>query len=124
MTRYVTESGYEEFEKERTRVGRKPKPRPPRRSVWILSIDNKDLWIVTVDFSKDSLLFQHRVSDPAWVNVEYAQFGWLRDDHTLCFQPERSGFAHLYTKTADATPVALTRGRFEVTAPVLSTNDC
>ncbi len=197
LTRYVTESGYEEFETERLRVGRNPpapqslmllnlvehtahalaidelpgigedplkavreengtseeqgdaagggNANPKRRGVlmvsddpeqggggivWsrdgralaiqILSIDNKDRWIASVNFAKHKLVAQHRLSDPAWINWSFNEFGWLRDNRTLWFESEQSGYAHLYTKAPDAAPQALTQGRFEVADPVLS----
>jgi dipeptidyl aminopeptidase/acylaminoacyl peptidase len=195
LTRYVTESGYEEFEKERVRVGRNP-PAPqsllllnladhsmhplstdtlpginddplkaireenarshpsvkaqapgaakPRGVVVIsdeydahsgtvawsadskglaiemFSIDNKDRWIASVDLSKYVLVPQNRVSDAAWVNsFDFSEIGWI-DSHTLWYQSEESGYAHLYRKPLDGDARALTHGRFEVSSPVLS----
>ena len=197
LTRYVTESGYEEFESERLRVGRNP-PAPqslvllnlvdhtahalnvdglpgigddPLRAIreengtreaqtdasggkdakpklravlvtsddpdgsaggiaWsrdgkalaiqLLSMDNKDRWIASVDFDKYALVPQHRLSDPAWVSWTFNEFGWLKDNRTLWYESEESGFAHLYTKTPNAEARALTQGRFEVADPALS----
>ncbi len=197
LTRYVTESGYEEFETERLRVGRNP-PAPqslvllnlvdhtahtlsvdslpgigddPLKAireengtrevqsdasggkdaklrqraisimsddpdggaggiVWsrdgkalaiqLLSMDNKDRWIATVDFTRYALVPQHRLSDPAWINWTFNEFGWLRDNRTLWYVSEESGYAHLYTKAPTAEPRALTQGRFEVSEPALS----
>jgi len=197
LTRYVTESGYEEFEAERLRVGRNPPApqslvllnlvdhtvhalgvdglpgigddplkaireengtrevqadasggkdaKPKQRAVsimsddpdggaggivWsrdgkalaiqLLSMDNKDRWIATVDFAKYALVPQHRLSDPAWINWTFNEFGWLRDNRTLWYLSEESGYAHLYTKAPNAEPRALTQGRFEVSEPALS----
>ena len=168
LTRYVTESGYEEFETERLRVGRNPPvpqslvllnlvdhtahalsvkdslpginddplkaireengiheaqtdhsvqaagftdgkdAKPKQRGVLIVSddpeagaggiawsrdgkalaiqfvaIDNKDRWIASVDFTQYALVPQHRLSDPAWINWTYDDFGWLGDNRTL-----------------------------------------
>ncbi|MGO9931012.1 MAG: alpha/beta fold hydrolase [Steroidobacteraceae bacterium] len=195
LTRYVTESGYEEFEKERLRVGRNPPapqafvlldladhtahplsldklpgihddplqavreenakllanadPRPAldpqARGVWtvsdepdsasagptwsgdggalgieLFSIDNKDRWIVSVDLAKFVLVPQHRLTDGAWVNERFNAYGWLNDNRTLWYLSEQSGYAHLYTKTLDGEPRALTHGSFEVSDPLLS----
>jgi dipeptidyl aminopeptidase/acylaminoacyl peptidase len=197
LTRYVTESGYEEFETERVRVGRNPpapqslvllnlvdhtahalsvdnlpgigddplrairvengtnsppadaaagkdsKPKPrgvlmvadepdpgAGGMVWsadggalaiqLLSIDNKDRWIATVDFAKYVLVPQHRLSDPAWIGWTFNEFGWLADNRTLWYESEESGFAHLYTKAPNSEARAVTQGRFEVSDPVLS----
>jgi len=197
LTRYVTESGYEEFKTERLRVGRNPPPpqsltllnlvdhtahaiafdglpgigddplkaireengtreaqadasgakdaKPTQRTVsivsddpdgsaggivWsrdgkalaiqLLSMDNKDRWIASVDFAKYALVSQHRLSDPAWINWTFNEFGWLRDNRTLWYESEESGYAHLYTKPLNAEARSLTQGRFEVSDPALS----
>ena len=193
LTRYVTESGYEEFETERVRVGRNaPAPQslllldlvahtvyplatdalpgitddplkaireentppataaaphspPVNRSVWIVSddpegaaggavwsrdsqslaiqvfsIDNKDRWIASVDLARHVLVSQHRLSDPAWVNWNFNEFGWLNDNRTLWYASEESGYVQLYRKSLGAAAHAITQGKFEVTEPVLS----
>jgi len=198
LTRYVTESGYEEFEQERLRVGRNPpapqsfvllnlvdhtahplaldklpgiyddplkavreenaKLRPAAgvqpavagdakkaRGVWAVSdepdsasagpkwsgdgaalgielfaIDNKDRWIVSVDLARFALVPQHRLTDGAWINERFNEFGWLNDDRTLWYQSEESGYVHLYSKALNGEARALTRGAFEVSDPVLS----
>ena len=207
LTRYVTESGYEEFEKERVRVGRNPpapqslmlldlaahamyalptdtlpgidddplrsvreenaKALPPAatppesvprasapptassehkaRGVWLVSdepdfinggviwsadggaagiemfsIDHKDRWLVSVDFAHHVLVPQHRLTDAAWINESFNEFGWLNDNRTLWYESEESGYAHLYTKALRSEPRALTHGQFEVSAPLLS----
>jgi dipeptidyl aminopeptidase/acylaminoacyl peptidase len=197
LTRYVTESGYEEFETERLRVGRNPHApqsltllnlvdhtahalsvdslpgigddplkaireengtreaqvdasrgkdaKPKQRGVlmvpddpdgsaggivWsrdgkalaiqLLSLDNKDRWIASVDFGKYALVPQHRLSDPAWINWSFNEFGWLRDNRTLWYESEETGYAHLYTKALSSDAQALTQGRYEVSDPALS----
>ena len=211
LTRYATESGYEEFESERVRVGRNPpapqalllldlvahmtyplaldglpgihddplkaireenekqfaadkshsadgtdapkkdkpqtgKDEPPKlRGVRIVSdaedgggggiawsrdggalaiqlraIDNKDRWIASVDFARHTLVPQHRLTDPAWINWNFNDFGWLNDSRTLWYESEETGYAHLYTKTHDGKTQALTSGKFEVSHPQLS----
>jgi dipeptidyl aminopeptidase/acylaminoacyl peptidase len=197
LTRYVTESGYEEFEKERLRVGRNPpapqslmllnladhtmhalatdhlpgiyddplksvreenakllppaNPPPPAsnerraRGVWVISdepdavnggvvwsadggavcilmysIDHKDRWIASVDLANYALVPQHRLTDAAWIDRSFNEFGWLNDNRTLWYESEESGYAHLYTKALNGEPRPLTRGQFEVSAPLLS----
>jgi dipeptidyl aminopeptidase/acylaminoacyl peptidase len=205
LTRYVTESGYEESEKERLRAGRNPpasqslmllnltdhtmhaleleklpgiyddplqavreenaKARaaanPPApgngsreangdkkaRGVWVIndepdaisggivwsadggalgiemySIDHKDRWIFSVDLANYVLVPQHRLSDAAWIDREFNEIGWLNDNRTLWYESEESGFAHLYVKALNGEPRALTRGRFEVSSPQLSSD--
>ncbi len=184
MPKYVTESGFEEFEEVRTRVGRNPPlphrlwlvdlaagkvrelkfdglpgiaddplaalrkaakqdplkgPRPVRietdgdgsgpaihwsldgRNVAVLvrAVDNKDRWIATVDLAGARLQPRHRLTDPAWINWNFNDFGWLGDDRTLWLLSEQSGYSHLYV-SAGGTPRALTSGQWEASAPVLS----
>src|SRR5450631_362108 len=198
LTRYVTESGYEEFEKERLRAGRNPpapqslvllnladhtmhalpldklpgiyddplksvreenaKTLPPAnsqpaiasndkkaRGVWLISdepdavsggmiwsadgsaigiqlysIDHKDRWLVSIDFASYALVSQHRLTDAAWIDRSFNEFGWLNDNRTLWYLSEESGYAHLYTKALNGEPRSLTRGQFEVSTPLLS----
>ncbi|PWF39070.1 S9 family peptidase [Massilia glaciei] len=176
MPRYVTESGYEEFDDQRTRVGRnfpvphtlrlidlhnrkvhelaldtlpgiatdplaamrvaqKLDPLKGNRGVrvgddgeaiaWngdgtqvamlLRTIDNKDSWITTVDLAKAKLKSVHRQTDAAWTNDDYSDFGWLRDNSTLWYLSEASGYSHLYLQTADGKPRALTSGKWEAT---------
>ncbi len=84
------------------------------------SVDCKDRWIATVDFSTHQLVPQHRLHDPAWISWDNNEFGWLRDSRTIWFISEESGFAHLYTKAIDGPVTPLTSGTFEVGLPKLS----
>jgi dipeptidyl aminopeptidase/acylaminoacyl peptidase len=184
MPKYVTESGYEEFEEVRTRVGRNaPQPhtlwlvdvddakatelkydalpgiavdplaelrkaakqdplkgnRPVRIetdgdglgpaihwsrdggnvAVLVRAVDNKDRWIATVDLAGAKLQARHRLTDPAWINWNFNDFGWLPDGRTLWYLSEESGYSHLYLH--DGTkPRALTSGQWEASSPVLS----
>ncbi|MDM7860761.1 prolyl oligopeptidase family serine peptidase [Alteromonas sp. ASW11-36] len=76
--------------------------------------DNKDRWIVTVDFDQQRLVTQHRLSDEAWINYAFNQFGWLPESPSLYYLSEQSGYSHLYVKPVDGKERALTQGRFEV----------
>jgi dipeptidyl aminopeptidase/acylaminoacyl peptidase len=89
-------------------------------AIQIRAIDNKDRWIATVDFDRARLVNQHRLTDPAWINWNFNEFGWERDDRTLWYVSEESGYAQLYAKQPGGKAKALTSGRFEVSAPVLS----
>jgi dipeptidyl aminopeptidase/acylaminoacyl peptidase len=196
LTRYVTESGYEEPEKERLRVGRNPpaaqsllllniadhsvralsleklpgiyddplkpvreenaKAHPPATpaaavtekkmrgirvvddepdalpagiawsgdsatvGILMYSIDHKDRWLVSVDLAGASLVTQHRLTDPAWIDHSFNEFGWLSDNRTLWYESEESGYAHLYVKPVGGEARALTHGQFEVSSPQLS----
>ncbi len=176
MPKYVTESGYEEFEDVRTRVGRgEPVPhtlwladvttgkvrelkfdalpgiatdplaamrkaagkdalkgnRPVRietdgdgsgpaihwrddsRAVALLvrAIDNKDRWIAGVDLDAATLQTRHRLTDPAWINWAFNEFGWLPNGK-LWYLSEESGYSHLYALDG-STRSQLTDGRWE-----------
>lgn len=183
MPRYVTESGYEEFQEVRTRVGRnapvahklwlvdvangkatalafdalpgiandplaalrkaaKQEPLKGNRAVrietdgdgggpaihWsddgrnaavlVRAVDNKDRWIASVDLAATKLVSRHRLTDAAWINWNFNDFGWTGDG-ALWFLSEHSGYSHLYVSEGGA-PRALTSGRWEVSAPQLS----
>jgi len=92
-------------------------------AVQLRANDNKDRWIATVDFAKKSLINQHRLHDPAWINWAMNEFGWTADGRTLWYLSEESGYSHLYLKSPGARARALTSGRFEVSEPVLSADD-
>jgi dipeptidyl aminopeptidase/acylaminoacyl peptidase len=176
LPRYITESGYEEFDDQRPRVGRNmpsehtvklidlatrkvsdlslnalpgistdplaalraAQKLPPLKgnrtvrvdddgeavrwssngsqvAVLLRAVDNKDSWIATVDLKAAALKPVHRMTDPAWVNSDNNEFGWLPDNATLWFQSEESGYAHLYTLGANGAARALTQGKWEAT---------
>jgi len=182
MPKYITESGYEEFEDVRTRVGRNL---PRAQTLWLIdmhdgsrrelstaalpgvgedplaalrksagkeplkgsralrledssdgllwsadsrflalmlhSVDNKDRWLATLQPEAGELQSRHRLTDPAWVNWTFNEFGWLPDQRRLWFVSEESGYAHLYTVDAGrGRASALTSGRWEVTQPALA----
>jgi dipeptidyl aminopeptidase/acylaminoacyl peptidase len=85
-----------------------------------LSVDNKDRWIASVDFSRHALVPQHRLHNDAWINWSFNGFGWLKDNRTLWYLSEESGYSQLYVKPLDGAQKALTSGKFEVGQPQLS----
>jgi dipeptidyl aminopeptidase/acylaminoacyl peptidase len=89
-------------------------------AILIRAIDNKDRWITTVDFGSHALVTQHRLTDPAWINWNFNEFGWEKDDKTLWYESEETGYAQLYAKTPGGKATALTHGTFEVSSPALS----
>ena len=184
MPRYITESGYEEFQEVRTRVGRNA---PAPQTLWLVNlagasarelkfdalpgiaedplaamrksagkeplkgnrdvqvatsgdngegslirwsddgrnaavmvraIDNKDRWIASVDLAGATLQSRHRLTDAAWINWGFNDFGWLPDHRTLWFLSEQSGYSHLYTQQGSAKPRQLTSGKWEASAPI------
>ena len=183
LPKYVTESGYEEFQEVRTRVGRNA---PLAQALWLVdlaaasarelkfdalpgihddplaalrkaagketlkgnrgvqvatsgdngdasllrwsddgsnaavmvrAIDNKDRWIASVDLAAGKLQPRHRLTDPAWINWGFNDFGWLPDNTTLWFLSEQSGYSHLYTQRASGKPVQVTSGNWETSLP-------
>ena len=177
MPKYVTETGYEEVEDVRVRVGRNPplghqlklvdlrdgsvrelslsalpgidadplaalrkaaklEPLAGERTVRVdavewnadgsavalmaRAVDNKDRWIATVDFAGGKLASAHRLTDGAWINWNFNEFGWLPGGRTLWFLSEESGYSHLYTLVPGAGAKRLTSGRWEASSPVWS----
>ncbi len=90
-------------------------------AVMLRAIDNKDRWIAAVSGSgKPTLSTRHRLTDPAWINWNFNELGWLPDNRTLWYVSEESGYAALYARHDDDKPKALVQGRFEVSEPQLS----
>jgi len=89
-------------------------------AIQLRAIDNKDRWIANVDFDKHALVPQHRLTDHAWINWNFNDFGWLKDGRTLWYLSEETGYSQLYTKSLASKAKALTSGKFEVSHPVLS----
>ncbi|MGW8390867.1 prolyl oligopeptidase family serine peptidase [Pseudoduganella sp. HUAS MS19] len=178
MPRYVTESGYEEFDDQRTRVGRnlplaqslklvdlrtgtikdlpfdslpgiatdplaslreaakQPALKGNRATrleadegdgiawsdngakvaVMLRTVDNKDRWLAGIDLEGGRLKSLHRLTDNAWINYSYNDFGWLPDNSTLWFMSEETGYAHLYTLGPDGKQRALTSGKWEASS--------
>ncbi len=116
----------------------KPKPRSVsiRNIEWsddgsrlvlqVFSHDNKDRWIAAVHLEGGQLVPLERDTDEAWINGRFASLGWLKDNRTIWFLSERTGYSQLYlrdvaavTETAADIPGApgaraLTSGEYEV----------
>ncbi len=91
--------------------------RGDRAWIQVVSLDNKDRWIVTVDLANAELRPVHRLTDEAWINWSFRDTGWL-DDETLYFLSEETGSSHLYVWTAgDEEARQLTSGDFVVDSP-------
>ncbi len=90
----------------------KPKPRPAvvrdiewsedgsRVVVQVFSMDNKDRWIAAVDLAAGALVPLERDTDDAWINGRFTSLGWLKDNRTIWFLSERTGYSHLYLRDA------------------------
>ncbi|MDZ7645539.1 MAG: prolyl oligopeptidase family serine peptidase [Woeseiaceae bacterium] len=89
-------------------------------AVQLRAIDNKDRWLATLAPRDGELQSQHRLTDAAWINWDYNEFGWLPDGRTLWYLSEESGWSHLYRKSVgERRARQLTRGDFVVREPEL-----
>jgi dipeptidyl aminopeptidase/acylaminoacyl peptidase len=90
-------------------------------AVELISLDYKDRWIVTLEPAGHRLAVRHHLSNAAWINWDYNELGWLRDNSTLYYLSEESGYSHLYlTSVVDGKTRALTSGKYEASRPQLS----
>ncbi len=83
-------------------------------AVQLRAIDNKDRWLATVDFANARLLPAQRLTDAAWINWNFNDFGWL-PDNTLWYLSEDGGYSHLVTRSG-GKPSAWTTGQWEASA--------
>ena len=89
-------------------------------AVLLRATDNKDRWIAGVDLDNARLQVRDRLTDPGWINWTFNDFGWMPDNQTLWLLSEASGHSQLYTQRGTEKTKALTSGRWEASAPVLS----
>ncbi|MBL39564.1 MAG: S9 family peptidase [Xanthomonadales bacterium] len=85
-----------------------------RALVQVRAIDNKDRWTVVVNATDQSTKEIHRLTDPAWINWAFNEFGWVPGSESAWLQSEQDGYAHLYMIDADGRQRQQTRGEFEV----------
>jgi dipeptidyl aminopeptidase/acylaminoacyl peptidase len=95
------------------------------------SYDNKDRWIILIDLTTGSFTEIDHQHDDAWIGGPgisgwYNTLGWLKDDQTIYFQSEKTGYSHIYLhqtspfiKTIQRT-TALTEGSWEIYNVTLS----
>lgn len=89
-------------------------------AVQLRANDNKDRWLAVVEPTEAALRQRHRLTDEAWINWAFNDFGWVPGASRLWFLSEGSGHSHLYTVDARrGRPRAHTSGPFEVMAPQL-----
>jgi len=89
-------------------------PENARALVQVRAIDNKDRWTVVIDATEQSMKEIHRLSDPAWINWAFNEFGWVPGTETAWLLSEQSGYSHLYTIDAGGRQNQHTSGEFEV----------
>ena len=89
----------------------------------IRSADNKDRWIVLVDFEKLTIKELNHQHDEAWIggpgisswNEEVAVLDWLEDGKSFYFQSEETRYSHLYSFDIETgTKKAISSGNFEI----------
>ncbi|MBA6412633.1 S9 family peptidase [Parahaliea sp. F7430] len=98
-------------------------PNGQHLALQLLANDFKDRWLVSYSpaAAGAQLKLQHRLSDEAWINWEYNDFGWLSDSRSLWFLSEESGYSHLYRKAFDEKrATALSSGQFVVREPAIA----
>jgi dipeptidyl aminopeptidase/acylaminoacyl peptidase len=91
-----------------------------RAAIMLRAVDNKDRWIAVVERGGEALQGRHRLTDEAWINWAFNEFGWLPDNETLWYLSEEDGYSHLYTRRGDARAKQRTRGTFEFSEPVFT----
>ena len=89
----------------------------------VRSYDNKDRWIVTVDFEDGTVNTLEQQHDEAWIggpgisswNMAQGTLGWLNDNTSVYFQSEETGYSHLYLlNTETKSKTQLTSGNWEI----------
>jgi dipeptidyl aminopeptidase/acylaminoacyl peptidase len=89
-------------------------------AIQVRATDNKDRWLTVLDPAGAELSTRHRLTDEAWINWTFNDFGWLPDSETLWLLSEESGYSHFYTVEAHGGSArAITGGEFEVMDPVI-----
>jgi len=95
----------------------------------IRAYDNKDRWIVLLDLSTGQINELDRQYDEAWIggpgisswNMAEGTLGWLKDNKTIYFQSEESGYSHVYLlDVGSRQKTQLTSGKWEVHELLLS----
>jgi dipeptidyl aminopeptidase/acylaminoacyl peptidase len=86
------------------------------------SADNKDRWVLALDPATARTRVIVAEHDDAWVDGPGAfTLGWMRDNQSIYFQSERTGYTHLYTVGYEGGEARqLTSGNWEVTGVQMS----
>ena len=90
------------------------------------ALDHKDRWILALDEDTGKTRVVAHDHDDAWlggpgIDGTVSTLGWMKDDQSVYFQSERTGYSHLYTVAFEGgEPNALTSGAWEVDSAILS----
>ncbi|UYQ91512.1 prolyl oligopeptidase family serine peptidase [Chitinophaga horti] len=89
----------------------------------VRSNDSKDRWLLVLDAANGQLKPLDRQRNEAWINYSLTgDQGWL-NDHTVWYQSEATGYAHLYTQDIlTGAKRQLTTGNYEVQQISLSSD--
>lgn len=87
-------------------------------------IDNKDCWIVSVDFIYYVLVNQQCLYDDVWINWNFNDFGWLKDNCMLWYLSEQIGYLQFYIKLLDGKVKLFILGQYEFSYLQLSVDGC
>lgn len=103
----AAETSKDEPEKKEKKAEPKPRGVTVRSIAWsddgsraviqVFSLDNKDRWIAAVDFEEKSIKPLERIHDEAWANGHLASLGWLRDNRTIWYLSEETGYSQIFT---------------------------
>jgi len=93
----------------------------------VVSLDNKDRWIMKLDPLSGKLSLLDHQHDEAWIGgpgvgrrYQTPEMGWI-DGRTIYFQSEETGYSHLYKLNIDTgQKKQLTSGKYEVLTLQLS----
>ena len=90
--------------------------------VQVFSNDYKDRWTLRINTSDQTANEIHRLTDSAWVNWDFNEFGWVPQTSTAWLISEESGYAHLYTIDAKSRTRQHSSGAFELRGVVFSSS--
>jgi len=84
--------------------------------------DNKDRWVLALDPATGKTRVIAAEHDDAWIDGPGAfTLGWMKDNKSIYFQSERTGYAHIYTVPYERGEAKqLTSGMWEVTGTQMS----
>lgn len=96
-------------------------PEGEQALVQVRALDNKDRWTLRLNAANQTWDEVHRLTDPAWINWQFNELGWIPGSRDIWLLSEESGYSHLYTIDARGT-VQRTRGEFEVSGVEFSSD--
>ena len=82
----------------------------------VRATDNKDKWVMALDAAAAKTRVLAHMHDDAWIGGPgVTTLGWMKDDNSVYYQSEDTGYSHLYTVGFDGGEAKpLTTGNWEV----------